>query len=53
MGLPGDRPGVDGSPMRRRVWLIYVTVLTAAMPVYFLAAHGSSRRTLFYGYGLA
>ena len=39
--------------MRRRVWLIYVTVLTAAMPVYFLAAHGSSRRTLFYGYGLA
>jgi diguanylate cyclase (GGDEF)-like protein/PAS domain S-box-containing protein len=37
----------------RRVWMFYVAVLTAGLPVYFLAMHGTVQRWTFYAYGLS
>jgi Mn2+/Fe2+ NRAMP family transporter len=37
----------------RRVWLFYLAVLTAGLPVYFLAMHGTVQRWTFYAYGLS
>jgi diguanylate cyclase (GGDEF)-like protein/PAS domain S-box-containing protein len=39
--------------MGRRCWSIYLCIMTAAMPVYFLVGPGGVQRALFYAFGLS